>query len=326
MAEPTRRVAVTGASGYIGSKLIERLEAEPQIERILAIDRRPLPRSYGPKVVFQVRDISGSIGHHLLAHRVEAMAHLAFLLNPGHDNERARRVNVDGAERVLVGCNQAGVRRIVYLSSTSVYGAHPDNPPMLTEDSPLRPPKGFQYSEHKVRAEALVERFADASPGVATTILRVCPVMGPNANNFISNAFLRPVLVGVIGCDPPMQLVHEDDLAYVLARCLMEDVPGLYNVASDRFIHWSEMARILGCPLLRLPAPLLYGATALAWTLRLQSYSPASGLNFIRYRWTASTEKLKTRLRVRFRYTSTQAWEDFARRQEDPTSTVRRHR
>jgi hypothetical protein len=61
-----------------------------------------------------------------------------------------------------------------------------------------------------------------------------------------------------------------------------------------------------------MPATLVYALAALGWHLRLQSESPACGINFIRYRWTADTEKAKRELGAEFRYTSRQAWKAFA--------------
>ena len=80
-----------------------------------------------------------------------------------------------------------------------------------------------------------------------------------------------------------MQLTHEDDLTDILALCTLGDTSGLYNVAGDGTIDWSEMARTLGKRLVSLPAPILRTVTDLAWAPRLQSDSPSSGLNFVRY-------------------------------------------
>ena len=156
-----------------------------------------------------------------------------------------------------------GVRKIVYLSSTTVYGAHPDNPPMLTEESPPRPAAGFQYSHDKLAAERLIDDYASSNPGVVVTVLRGCPVVGPNADNFIARAFLKRVLVAAWGHDPLMQLLHEDDLTEVLTACVARDAPGLYNVAAGGTLRWSEMVRSLGrpaAPHARAPPPGRHGS------------------------------------------------------------------
>ena len=312
------RVAVTGASGYVGSGLIARLDRDDAIERVLAMDVRPLPRQHSAKVVFQQHDVAEPMAGLLGDNQIEAVVHLAYLLNPSHNSKATQRVNVGGMASVLDACAQAGVQHILYLSSTTVYGAHPDNPPLLTEASPVRPIKGFRYGEGKAQAEAMLTDFTRRYPTFTATILRACPVMGPNADNFISRAFSKPFLVGVRGYDPPMQLIHEDDLAEILYLCLMTRPSGVYNVAGDGTVRWSEMASIFGRRLINLPAPIIYGLTDLTWALRLQGDSPACGLDLIRYGWTASTEKIKRDLGVSFRHSSREAWEAFVRRQAQP--------
>ena len=316
-SDSIRRVAVTGASGYIGRGLVARLEREESIERMLAIDVRPPDRAPSSKVTFLLRDVAEPMARLLSEHEIEAVVHLAFLLKPGHSRLARQRVNIEGTGNVFEACAKVGVRHIVYLSSTTVYGAHPDNPPLLIEDSPVRPVKGFPYSEDKVRAELMLVDLGSRYPSLTSTILRACPVMGPSADNFIARAFSRPFLVSVQGFDPPMQLLHEDDLTEVICRCLLRGVAGTYNVAGEGGIPWSQMASTFGRRLVRVPAPLLYPLTAAAWSLRLQGDSPACGLDFIRYRWTVSTEKIQRELGFSFKHSAEDAWGAFAERERD---------
>ena len=325
MGDPIRRVAITGAAGYVASVLIQRLDREDTIERVLAVDIRPPSRPHSSKVVFHQQDVTAPMAGALSEHGIEAVVHLAFVLAPGRDRQAIRRVNVGGAANVLEACAQARVGRILYLSSTTVYGAHPDNPPMLTEASPVRPVKGFQYGEDKAMAEAALAEFTQAHPDVTATVLRACPVMGPSADNFISRAFSRPFLLGVRGYDPPMQLLHEDDLAEAMLRCLLDGDSGVYNLAGDGAVPWSELAVVSGRKLIMLPAPLAYGLTGATWSLRLQSDSPACGLDFVRYRWTAGTEKIERELGVRPRHSSGDAWEAFVRRRREPVPAKEPH-
>ena len=307
-------MAITGAAGYVARSLMARLTQIPQVERILALDVRPLPpdSARGP-VVFAHCDVTQPFGALLREHRIDALAHLAYLLRPSRNRAAAERVNVGGAANALASCEGAGARHFLYLSSASVYGAHPDNPPMLTEDSPPRPPRGFQYSEHKAAAERLIAGFAARRPDFSVAVLRACPALGPNADNFIASAFAKPFLVGALGHDPPMQLLHEDDLADALSRCLLERVYGVYNLAGQGTIRWSEMARLFGKRVVWLPAPLLRLLVSLAWTLRLQRDSPAAGLDFITHRWTVSAARIERELGIRPRRTSREAWAEFAK-------------
>ena len=311
MSDSARRIAVTGGAGYVGRSLIERLETNDAVERVVAIDIRPPARQHTAKVVFHQQDVASPMAGLLAEHGIDSVVHLAFSLSPSHDREAVRRANLGGVTSVLEACASASVTYFLYLSSTTVYGAHPDNPPLLTEDSPLRPVPGFQYGEDKAATEAVIADFIGQHPGVMVAVLRVCPVLGPNADNFVSSALSKKLLVGVSGYDPQMQFVHEEDVAEVMVRCLSDKAYGVYNVAGGGAIPWSEMAAIAGRRLIKLPAPLIYGLTSASWSLRLQRDSPAAGLDFVRYRWTAGTDKIERELGFRPNYSSRETWAAF---------------
>ena len=307
-------MAVTGAAGYIGRKLVSALEQDRSVERVLGIDLLPMAGKASPKVTFLRHDITEPLSAALSDHGVDALVHLAFLLNPSLDRLRSREVNVAGAMRVLRSCAEAGVGHVVYLSSSTVYGAHPNNPTELTEESPMRPVSGFKYGEDKACVEGLLSDFLEQEPRVTASVLRACPVMGPNADSFIAKAFSKPFLVGVSGHDPEMQLCHEDDMVEVIRACTLARSEGVYNVAGDRTVRWSEMVRAMGRRLVKLPAWIIYPLTELTWRLRLQKDSPAIGLDFIRYPWVVSTAKLRKELSFGPVRTSREAWDSFARR------------
>ena len=312
MASCARRIAVTGASGRCATGLLDRLECHQSIERVLAIDIRPPTAQRGRKVSFLRYDVSQPLGGLMADHAIDTVVHLAFAMSPGHNRAASRRVNIGGMESVLNAVQQAEVRHVLYLSSTTVYGAHPDNPPLLTEESPLRPLRGFRYSEDKVRAERMLRETTDRRPGVTASVLRACPVVGPGSPGPMGQALAKPIGISIRGHDPPMQLLHEDDLAEVMVRCILDRVSGLYNLAGAGGVRWSEMVRSSGRRSVSLPAPVLYALTGAAWHLRLQSDSPARGLDLIRYPWHVSTQKIRRDLGIKLRYSSRDAWNAYA--------------
>ena len=314
MSEKSRRIAVTGASGYVGTVLIGHLVESEDVDGILAIDVREPRHDLGSKVSFVRQDVSEPFPRLFAEHEIDTVVHLAYLLRQGRNREANRRVNVGGTRNTIEACSLGGVGRIVYLSSTSVYGAHPDNPEALTEEMPARPVKGFQYSEDKLASERLLDEYASATPGVEVCILRCCPIVGANADNFIAKTFDKPFLVAVSGASPPMQLIHEDDLVHCLTLATMGDAEGLYNLAGAGSISWDELAAARGRRVVSLPAWLLYPLIQLTWSLRLQSDSPAIGLDMIRYPWFASTEKLEREMGFMPQYSSSDAWRAYVER------------
>ena len=164
------KVAVTGASGYLGRMVIARLESEPAVQSILGLDVRP-PAYTGKKLEFRaadvrtadfVRDFQG----------LDAVYHLAFVVAERHDKNETRQVNIAGTRNVFEAAITAGVSKVIYSSSTTAYGAHPDNPLGFDESQPLRPNTDSYYSSDKVAVEQFAVEFFRAHPGVQFTVLR----------------------------------------------------------------------------------------------------------------------------------------------------------
>ena len=299
---------MTGAAGAIGARLVGRLASWEHVERVLALDVLPIAHT-SPKVVAHRHDITHPVGALLRSHGVDTVVHLAWALRPGRDREAARRTNVGGTEQVLQGCVAAGVRHVLFLSSATVYGAHAGNAGTLTEDSPLRPVRGFQYAEDKAEAEGLLARFREERPETQVTVLRACVVMGRGLRNFVTDALSKPLLLGVRGHDPPMQLLHEDDLMEATLLLLKAPRSDVYNLAGPGAVRYSDLVRAAGKRMLWLPAPLAYALVQGTWALRLQGDSPATGLDMVRWPWVVSTEKLEAATGFRPRHTSREALE-----------------
>ena len=304
-------VAVTGASGYIGARLVRRLLGTRETERIVGVDVLPSTIEHERYTHIQ-QDVTEPLDDALAG--VEAVVHLAFVLQQLRNRAEGKRINVGGAESVLRACANAGVGRVVLMSSATVYGPRRDNPVALTEDAPVRPPRGFAYAEDKAACEALFQAFAGEHPEACVSILRGCIVMGPNAANFITAALDRPLLIGVRGEDPRMQFIHEDDLAEVLVKFATEPHPGVFNVGGAGSVRWSEAVSLARKRMIRLPGPLASTLTELAWRAHLQNDSPSSGLGFIRWPWTVSMEKLTAETRFMCRHTSREALEAYLNR------------
>lgn len=307
-------VAITGASGYIGSRLLQELEGEEDVLRLVAIDVRPLPFPIHNISVYR-DDVSEPCDHILLQDRVTTVVHLAFDPQRGRSRREVaalRQANLDVLDTVLESCIRARVNHFIYLSSHTVYGAHPDNPIPLTDEAPLRPLVDFPYGNDKYASDLRVQQFGAVHNDLKVTILRPCIVLGPAADNFVTKAFFRPWLVGVGDSNPPIQFLYEDDLARVLAIIIKDELPGVYNVAGDGMVLYREMAKIVNSRMLKLPAMLAYPLVQLTWNLRIQNESSAAGLDLVRYPIVLSTSKLRQATGYRFRHTAEEALTAYA--------------
>ena len=306
MADETRAVAITGASGYIGSRLLRRLEDEEGIRKLVAIDIHSPTEPIHNMAAYRM-DVAEPIDSALLAHRVTTLVHLAFITQPGRNRREVnsiRQTNLDTLRSVLESCVRAGVNHVVYLSSYTVYGAHPDNPIPITDSAPLRPLPDFAYGYDKYLSEQILQEFQEQHPDIAVTILRSCVVLGPSANNYVAKAFFRPWLLGVWNHNPPMQFVYEDDLARVLTIVVQQRLAGVFNVAGDGVVFYREMAEMMGSRLVVLPAFLAVSLTQLTWNLRIQVDSPGTGMALVKYPIVLSTGKLHEVTGYRFWHTS----------------------
>ena len=314
MEQSNRVVAVTGAAGYVGSRLLYKLEETGEQRKLVAFDTKPLAFPIHNVAAYR-KDVAQSIEDTLVHHRATTLVHLAFDARRGRNRREVadiRQSNLDVLQSVLESCARARVRHFLYLSSHTVYGAYGDNPVPLADDAPFRPLPDFSYGYDKYLSEQLIQAFGEQHSDIKITILRSCIVLGPNGENTIAKAFFRPVLMGVLDYNPPLQFVYEDDLARVLAIMIKEELPGVFNVAGEGVVFYREMARVIKSKLLSLPAIFAYPLLQLAWNLGIQRESPASGLDLIRYPIVLDTSKLRRATGYRFWHTSLETLVSFA--------------
>lgn len=305
-----RRFLVTGASGFLGRAVTHRLADQPATELVVALDQSPdLPA--GARIRAVRRDIREPVDDVLVEHAIEAVVHHAFVVHTPRDEATARTVNVGAAESLVDACKRAGVARIVYPSSTTVYGAWPDSAPHFEDEEP-RPVPGFSYSEHKVAAERALLSAA-ASGGPLVVVLRACVVLAPGADNFIASSLGLPVFPLPAGADPPMQFLTLADYLSAVESALSASQTRVYNVAGRDTIRVRDMVRLAGGRPLPMPDRLLRTVVDGTWRLRLQHRAPAAGVAFIRHPWLASTERIESELGWTARSTSREAVESWAR-------------
>ena len=298
-----KTVAVTGISGYLGTGLLQRLERRDDVESIVGIDVK-LPQVASPKLKFVTHDIREPFGRVFADNKVDSAIHLAFAVKPTHDYKCARAIDIDGAKNFIEACQQASVKRLLYLSSNTAYGPHSDNPDHLTEDMPLRPTPGFLYSWDKGEADQMFQDFMKDNADYCVTIVRACPVLGPRGGGSVSAGMYQKVMLRLQGYNPQLQYLHEDDLADILTMLIMQEQPGIFNAGGDGTLSYQEVIALTGRPCIVLPSWLITPMLSITWDLHLQSASPPGGLDFIKYPVVLNNEKLKKTTGYQFRYTT----------------------
>ena len=291
--EPGRVVAVTGACTYLGGELLRRLEEDPRYRRVLALDVRPPPQ-VGGKVEFVNLDLTqptvdAELATLLQRGQVDTFVHGAFLSHPTHAVEWAHELEDVGTMHVLNACSGASPRRLVMVSTTLVYGAHPKNPNFLTEDAELRGHRDSRFVNDKVRAERQLQRFAREHPEVEVCALRFAPILGPTVSNMYTRFFSRPVAPVMMGHDPLMQFVHEQDAAWAFKQavdaCASNDRPGAtgpFNIVGKGVLPYTTVLALLGRVPVPMPQLIARQLTKLLWATQLVG-SPPSFLDFLLY-------------------------------------------
>jgi len=302
-------VAVTGITGFFAQSIVPRLEADPEVERIVGIDVMP-PDSSSSKVEFHRMDIRDD-GIAKLFESVDTVLHMAFIVAEIHDKKKTHDINFGGTRNVIEACARAGVSKVVIASSVAAYGSNPDNPIGMTEEQPLRPNPDSYYSTDKAAVEEMVASFASAHPDITVTVLRPPIVVGPGAQ-FLMDTLKVQARFGLAGRNPESQWLHEEDLGQAFYAAVTQDLPGIFNVAPDDYISLSESYEILGFRPIRLPAGVMKFMANLLFRLRLINVS-RGWVSLSEYPCVMSNDKLKEASGWRPRFSSGQALRDFAK-------------
>ena len=284
-------IAVTGASGLVGQRLLPRLAEQEQVTRLIGLDvRDPLRRVRN--LEFHRVDIGGAELKPLLD-AADVLVHLATVVDPIPDETLMARVNVEGTRRVLEAAAAVGVRKVIRVSSAAVYGAWPNNPVPLTEDATLRPNPGFAPAVHAAEVERLLGDWHEEHPAVTVTTLRSAPVLGAGAERLPSRLLLGRPPLRVRGAGPPVQVVHVDDLVGALLLAVGDDLPGTYNVAADGWLSADDARALLPRSLLpALPAELLERVLARLWASGLGDVPP-NVMPYLVQPWVVANDRLR---------------------------------
>jgi len=302
-------IAITGAAGYFGQKLLLRLQKEENFfDKIIGIDIKE-PFISMKNFQFYKCDIRDpNISNFLKENNIDTVLHLAFLVKPIHDINKAYDININGTKNVLNACEKALVKKIIVTSSGAVYGAHPDNPEFLEESHSVRPNHDYYYCVHKFELEKLCEMYKAKNPDTTFTILRPCNLFGKKVDDVLSKSYEKEKLYLFKGYDPERQLLHEDDAVEGFMLALKKDSDGIYNLSPDGpFMTTQKIAALLKKEVVWLPSSLvLYGIFTLMWKTHLLD-TPAGFVHFKKYRWILSNKKIKRNLGFKPKYSTEEA-------------------
>jgi len=303
-------ILVTGVAGYWGRRVALRLVGETGY-RIIGLDREPPAQEIQGLDVLEADVRSPLLVDLLRAEEVDTVCHLD-LVETMQPDDVAFDLNVMGTTKLLDACADAGVRKVVLRSSTAVYGARPSNPAFLTEDHALRGSKSFGTVRDMIEIEKFCTGFRWQSPGLMLTILRFASIVGPTVDTPMTRFLKNPWAPSLLGFDPRMQIIHEDDVVEALAHAVLNDVPGVFNVASTEVLPLNKMKGLVG----KLPVSVFHPFAY--WGMRFRERAGAALApslpiepDYLRYPWVADLRRMQEELGFTPRYSAEEALHQF---------------
>jgi nucleoside-diphosphate-sugar epimerase len=258
-------VVLTGAGDELGRRVRHRIEADPDVDRVISFD-----------------SVAG-LDRHALKSALDGADCLVHLEGPPSETAA-----------VLDAAAPAGVSHVVMLSTAAVYGAWANNALPLTEDAPLRPNPGFDFAVNAAERERLAGDWQAAHPGTTVAVLRPAVPVAENECGYLARALASASAVRPMGDggDAAAQYIHLDDLAAAVDLARRRRLDGPYNVAPDGWLDGDEVRALAGRPRLRLPRRLARRVTALRWRLRLASAPPAI-VPYTVHPWVVANDRMK---------------------------------
>ncbi len=315
MSERPRVVLVTGAATFLGGYLATRLKQDPSIERVLAVDSRSpskdMLRRMGRAEFIRADIRRPSIAKVISSTGVDTVVHAAtsVLDTVGH-SPAIKEFNVIGGMQVLAACQRSeSVKRLVLRSSAMVYGVGPGDPSHFAEGvRPHHEPKrGF--GRDLIDVEGYARGLARRRPDVAVTILRLAPILGPRIDTRMSMYFRSTVTPTVLGHDPRLQLLHEEDALAAMVHATMLGRSGTFNVGADGVVMLSQAVRRVGRVSVPLPRSLVSPFTTVSRGRPTSLLAEQVGL--LTYGRVMDNTRMRTELGFEPKYSTVETVDDY---------------
>jgi UDP-glucose 4-epimerase len=299
-----RVILVDGVAGYWGGRAAERLLAEPDLH-VIGLDTE-LPQQ-GSGIDFIQADMRNPLLVELLKEeKVHTYLHLAFL-ESDRPSESAFEFNVMGTMKVLSACAEAGVKHVVLKSSTLVYGAQPGNSAFLREDHPLNAKRNFGTLRDLLEIESFITTFRGQSPEVTLTLLRFANILGPTVESPLTRFLRDDTAPMLLGFDPVVQVIHEEDVVNALVHAAIYEVPGTYNIAAHGAMPLFKLTGLAG----KFPLPVFHPIAYLGESFLGPQFTQID-FDYLRYPCVGDLRRMREDLEFKPTYLAEDAVREFA--------------
>jgi UDP-glucose 4-epimerase len=211
-----------------------------------------------------------------------AIVHMGFVRH-FRTSERTRYdVNVRGTKQLLDHCVNHGVQKLVVVSSSYVYGAFPENPYFMDEDSPLSASRSYPEIRDLVEVDTLASAFLWRYPHIRTCVLRPVNVLGYYVHSMIAEYLRQSRVPTLMGFDPMMQFLHEEDFSEAIALALEHGLQGVFNVVGPGEVPLHTAIRETGGTAVPVPEFVLRPLFARLFRLGLIPWPPGA-LDYLKF-------------------------------------------
>ena len=281
------KVLITGISGGQGRLLARRLRENFEVCGVDRVAWEGHPRGIRVHVV----DLRKKKFEDVI--RIEspsAVVHMGFIHHFRSDPRERYDVNVRGTKQLLDHCIQTGVQKLIVLSSGYVYGAFPENPYYMDEDSPLSASRSYPEIRDLVEVDTLATAFLWRYSHIRTCVLRPVNVLGYYVQSMIGQYLRQRRVPTVMGFDPMMQFIHEEDLSEAIALTLEQGIRGVFNVTGPGEVPLHTAIREAGGVAWSVPEPILRSLYRRLFQLGLTSHPPGA-LDYLKFPITLSGDR-----------------------------------
>lgn len=267
-------ILITGAAGYVGAMLVEEFAKRDDVERIIGIDKEPLPENFThePKLVYLHLNTADDWEEQARAYHPTVVIHTAWQIREMYGDKATEwKWNIDGSNNIFdFAFSEKSVERLVYFSTVSSYGAFPSNTTdhRYVEDEPFRKTQYLYAEEKRFAEENLKERYEKSGKHVAVSIVRPAAITGPRGRYMrirfglqsalagqLKDSFVYRVISAMVAFVPVTpkwlrQFIHEDDVTNIVERLAFgEKVEGyeVFNICPPgEVVLGADMAKAVG--------------------------------------------------------------------------------
>ncbi|HWE54392.1 MAG TPA: NAD-dependent epimerase/dehydratase family protein [Acidimicrobiales bacterium] len=307
-----RRILITGLASFWGGELAQHFEQDPSVDVVVGMDTDD-PNVELERTEFVRTDDSYSILARIIrSTQVDTVVHAGLVVNSSLvPDRRLNEKNVIGTMNLLAALagDESRVTSLVVKSSALVYGASRQDPTWFREHNQRSAPARTRIERSLLEVEDYLRSFAEEMGSIKVAVLRCANVLGTDLQTMFSRSLSMPVMPTIAGFDPQMQFVETGDVVRAIEFAVTRELEGVYNVAGDGRLPWSEIRTIAGRPPLYLSPVLTSLPAAVLSRLGLVKVPPEA-LDLLRFGRGIDNRKLK-RAGFEYRYTTAGAVQHF---------------